>query len=170
MLATIQTQDFIYVCDNHLTDPGFASQVGQAHDGVGASGAKLGLSKEDIAQVKKEWEERQKKKQDRAKEKEKEKDKDKDKQRDIKDASNADGKDSSKSPSPPKSAGPLPSSPADAGSPATKPAHERYTLHRDIFALRLAEHRKRRQAAQAKELAPRLPGAPKANLPPPSLN
>ena len=54
-----------------------------------------------------------------------------------------------------------PPAPAAAASPAPPaPTHQRYTLHRDIFALRLAEHRRRRQAAQAKELAPRLPGAP----------
>ncbi|KAJ7591368.1 AAA-ATPase Vps4-associated protein 1-domain-containing protein [Mycena floridula] len=44
-------------------------------------------------------------------------------------------------------------------SPAT-PSHEKFQLHRDFFAMRLQEHRKRRQTAQAKELAPRFPGVP----------
>jgi hypothetical protein len=48
-------------------------------------------------------------------------------------------------------------------SPPT-PAHQRYTLHRDFFAMRLAEHRKQRQTSQAKALAPRLPGAPRGGL------
>ncbi|KAI0332459.1 DUF1742-domain-containing protein [Cubamyces sp. BRFM 1775] len=147
VLATINTVDFIYTCDTHLSDPGFASQVGASNDGVGAGGAKkLGLSPEEIAKVKEEWEERQKKKTEKAKEKEKEKDKAKD------------GKDI-----------PGSLSPATPPTPPT-PSHQRYTLHRDIFALRLAEHRRRRQTVQAKELVPRLPGAPATPLPsnPPS--
>jgi len=48
--------------------------------------------------------------------------------------------------------------------PASRPTHERYILHRGIFALRVADYRRRRQAAQAKDLAPRLPGAPRSTL------
>ncbi|RPD66695.1 DUF1742-domain-containing protein [Lentinus tigrinus ALCF2SS1-7] len=156
VLATINTVDFLYTCDTHLSDPGFASQVGSTNDGVGAGGAKkMGLSPEEIAKVKAEWEERQKKKTEKAKEKEK--DKDKGKEGDGKDA-----KDDEKKASLPGSFSP----PSATASPApAKPTHQRYTLHRDIFALRLAEHRRRRQAAQAKELAPRLPGAPVTPLP-----
>ncbi|KAI0722182.1 VPS4-associated protein 1 [Cerioporus squamosus] len=150
VLATINTVDFLYTCDTHLSDPGFASQVGSTNDGVGAGGAKkMGLSPEEIAKVKAEWEERQKKKTEKAKEKEK------DKEGDDKDAKDGEKKKSA-----------LPGSltpPSATPAPAT-PTHQRYTLHRDIFALRLAEHRRRRQAAQAKELAPRLPGAPLSPL------
>ena len=68
MLATINTVDFLYTCDTHLSDPGFASQVGTTNDGVGAGGAKkMGLSSEEIAKVKAEWEDRQKKKAEKAK-------------------------------------------------------------------------------------------------------
>ena len=68
--------DFLYTCDTHLSDPGFASQVGNANDGVGAGGAKkMGLSPEEIAKVKAEYEERQKKKAEKAKEKDKDKEK-----------------------------------------------------------------------------------------------
>lgn len=162
VLATINTIDFIYVCTNHLTDPGFASQVGESNDGVGAGGAKkLGVSAEEIAQVKEEWEERQKKKREKAKEKDKEAEKDKDKEQDGKDGKEEtkDGKKTTAS----TSKSPSPSTPS---APPT-PAHQRYTLHRDMFAMRLAEHRRRRQAAQAKELAPRLPSAPRSTLPHP---
>ncbi|KAH9927118.1 VPS4-associated protein 1 [Epithele typhae] len=155
VLATLNTTDFLYTCDTHLADPGFASQVGAVSDGVGAGGAKkMGLSSEEIAKVKAEWEERQKKKADKAKEKEKDKDKDKDDKE-------KDGEDEKKSK-------PSPSlTPATSASPppAPTPTHQRYTLHRDIFALRLAEHRRKRQAAQAKDLAPRFPGAPVGRLP-----
>ncbi|KAI0650152.1 VPS4-associated protein 1 [Trametes meyenii] len=159
VLATINTVDFLYTCDTHLADPGFASQVGTSSDGVGAGGAKMGLSTEEIAKVKSEWEERQKKKAEKAKEKEKEKEKD-DKEKGAVDKES----DSKKVPG---SVSPPSSTPA---APTPTPTHQRYTLHRDIFSLRLAEHRRRRQAVQAKELAPRLPGAPMTPLPssPPS--
>ncbi|PIL36880.1 hypothetical protein GSI_00570 [Ganoderma sinense ZZ0214-1] len=159
VLATINTVDFLYTCDTHLSDPGFASQVGSTNDGVGAGGAKkMGLSPEEIAKVKAEYEERQKKRAEKAKEKEKEKEADKDGKEEEKDAKE------SKKTSTPGAKSPPSSSASPPPAPATS-THQRYTLHRDIFALRLAEHRRRRQAAQAKELAPRLPGAPVTPLP-----
>lgn len=162
MLATIKTVDFIYVCDGHLKDPGFATQVVDTTDNVGGGTAKLGLSTEEIAKVKQEWEERQKKrKQEKEKAKEDEK---KEKEADEKESGKAATKD--KEVEKPKSPGAL--TPPSTTSSPPPPTHERYTLHRDMFALRLAEHRRRRQIAQAKELAPRLPGAPRESLQPPS--
>ena len=80
------------------------------------------------------------------KEKEKEaKDKDKDKDKDKEE-----GKESFKDTKPMSNA-PTPVAPTPV---ARTPTHQRFTLHRDMFALRLSEHRKRRQVAQAKELAP----------------
>ncbi|KAI1789025.1 VPS4-associated protein 1 [Ganoderma leucocontextum] len=156
VLATINTLDFLYTCDTHLSDPGFASQVGSTNDGVGAGGAKkMGLSPEEIAKVKAEYEERQKKRVEKAKEK----GKDKEAEKDGKEDQEKDAKDVKKSSTPGTK-----SAPSSSASPPT-PTHQRYTLHRDIFALRLAEHRRRKQAAQAKELAPRLPGAPATPLP-----
>ncbi|KIP09194.1 hypothetical protein PHLGIDRAFT_60761, partial [Phlebiopsis gigantea 11061_1 CR5-6] len=158
VLATINTVDFIYVCDTHLTDPGFASKIGETGDGVEANGAtKMGLSPEEIAKVKAEWEERQAKKKEKErakeleKEKEKEKEGDKDKSKEDKEGKPKEHKDSA-----------TPSRTSTPATPpaATQPVYQRYSLHRDIFAMRLAEHRKRRQTAQAKELAPRLPRAP----------
>ena len=100
--------------------------------------------------MKAEWEEKQKRKAEMAKEKEagKEKGDDKDSEK-PKD-------ESSKDKTPPKATSPAPS-PAPQ-----KLSHEKYTLHRDMFALRTAEHRRRKQTAQVKELAPRLPGAPRS--------
>lgn len=158
VLATINTVDFLYTCDTHLSDPGFASQVGSSNDGVGAGGAKkMGLSPEEIAKVKAEYEERQKKRVEKAKEKEADKDGKEDQEKDAK-GDKKSSTPSSGTKSPPYSN----ASPSPGPAP---PTHQRYTLHRDMFALRLAEHRRRRQAAQAKELAPRLPGAPVTSLP-----
>ena len=144
VLATAQTVDFIYTCESHLKDPGFASQI------AGDAPSKPGLSAEEIAQVKADWEEKQKRKAEKAKEKEVEKEKGDDK----------DGGKSKDESSKDKST-PKVTSPAPAPTPQ-QPSHEKYALHRDMFALRTAEHRRRKQTAQVKELAPRLPGAPRS--------
>jgi len=153
VLATINTTDFIYTCDTHLTDPGFANPVGESSDG--AEGVrKEGLSSEEIAKVKQEWEDQQKRKKEKEAAKKKEKDDDKEKAKADKDkGEGGEGKDSDKT------ASKVPPTSSTSPPPPT-PTHQRFMLHRDIFALRLSEHRKRRQAAQAKLLAPRLPGAP----------
>lgn len=160
VLATINTVDFIYVCDTHLIDPGFATQDG----GGGADAQKAAATPEEIARVKEEWEERQKKKQEKAKEKakeEKEKEKDKEgKEKDVKESKEGkeeDKKTTSKSPPPTAASG--------SSTPAT-PTHSRYILHRDIYSMRVGDHRRRKQMLQAKALAPRFPGAPKSPLPP----
>jgi hypothetical protein len=111
---------------------------------------KIGISVEEIAKLREEWEEKQRRK----KEKEKEK-ADKDKTADS-EKKEDDGK-SEKSPKVP---GSLPTS----GFLTPRPTHEKYILHRDIFALRVSEHRRRRQTSQVKDLAPRLPGAPSSSL------
>ncbi|KAF8631224.1 hypothetical protein AX15_002555 [Amanita polypyramis BW_CC] len=148
VLATLNTTDFLYTCLAHLTDRGFATPVGEAGDG--AQGArKLGMTPEEIAKVKEEWEEVQKKKAEKEKVKGREETQKGQKVDQKKEDEAGRGQDilKDKEPEP------------DSKSSPTLP-HERYALHRDYFAMRLAEHRKRRQAAQAKELAPRLPTAP----------
>ncbi|KAF9057440.1 VPS4-associated protein 1 [Panaeolus papilionaceus] len=146
VLATINTVDFLYTCPTHLVDPGFASLVSEPK-------ATPAISAEEIAKVKAEWEEKQKKKAEKEKEKEKEKDeKDNSKDKD------SDGEKKVASSSRTSASPALPSS-----APAT-PSHERYALHRDFFAMRQSEHRRRRQTKQAKELAPRLPGAPTSGV------
>jgi len=159
VLATINTTDFLYTCDTHLTDPGFANQVGESTDG--AEGAqKSGLSPEEIAKVKQEWEDQQKRKKEKEEAKKKEKD-DKEKA----DKEKEEGKDTdSKGIEKKTSKVPGGWSPPSATVSSPTPTHQRFTLHRDIFALRLSEHRKRRQVAQAKLLAPRLPGTPQGGF------
>jgi hypothetical protein len=102
--------------------------------------------------VKADWEERQKRKAEKTKEKETEKGKgDDEDSTKLKDESSKD----KTIKTPPKAASPAPP-------PASQqPSHEKYTLHRDIFALRTGEHRRRKQSAQAKDLVPRLPTAPR---------
>ncbi|KAI6035501.1 VPS4-associated protein 1 [Pisolithus orientalis] len=148
VLATVDTTDFLYTCPVHLTDPGFATRV-KDHDNDDTK--KLSASAEEIARVKQEWEEKQKRMREKQKQKQKEeKRKEDDKQKVPEESSTSDKK---------------PEAPG-AGQPTVspRPTHERYVLHRHIFNLRLAEHRKRRQAAQAKTLAPRLPGIPSSTM------
>lgn len=103
--------------------------------------------------MKADWEEKQKRKAEKAKEKEGEEGKGEDKDG-GKPKDDASKDKATKTP-------PKVTSPAPAPAPQ-RPSHEKYALHRDMFALRTAEHRKRRQTAQVKELAPRLPGAPRS--------
>jgi hypothetical protein len=108
------------------------------------------VSKEEIARIKAEWEA----KEARKKEKEKEKDsKDKSGGKDGADEAEMveSGKKGAKSPSPSGTTSPT---------AAATPTHKRYSLHRDFFAMRQAEHRRKRQTKQTQELVPRLPGAP----------
>jgi hypothetical protein len=147
VLATIDTSDFLYTCAIHLSDHGFATRVLEPE-----SENKIGISVEEIAKLREEWEEKQRRKKEKEKEKEKT---DKDKTTDG-EKKEDDGK-SEKSPKVP---GSLPTS----GFLTPRPTHEKYILHRDIFALRVSEHRRRRQTSQVKDLAPRLPGAPSSSL------
>ena len=120
------------------------------------------MSKEEIARVKAEWE---------AKEAARKKAKEKKNGGGGKDASagngegekegGGSGKNGSKSPSPPIPGG-VSSPSTGAGSGAATPTHKRYSLHRDFYAMRQAEHRRKRQTKQMQELAPRLPGAPRS--------
>ncbi|KAG2051350.1 DUF1742-domain-containing protein [Suillus hirtellus] len=144
VLATIDTSDFLYTCTIHLSDHGFATRVLELE-----SENKIGISVEEIAKLREEWEEKQRRKQEKEKV-------DKDKPADEGEKKEDDGK-SGKSSKAPVS---LPKS----GSLSPRPTHEKYILHRDIFALRVSEHRRRRQTSQAKDLAPRLPGAPSSSL------
>ncbi|KAF9468896.1 hypothetical protein BDZ94DRAFT_1244858 [Collybia nuda] len=114
----------------------------------------MGLSDDEIAKIKKEWEQKQQAKLEKEKEAEREKEKDKEKKEsDTKNEDKDKGTKIVESESP--------RTPVSTSTPTpSTPAHERYALHRDFFAMRQGEHRKRRQVTQAKELAPRLPGAP----------
>ncbi len=93
-------------------------------------------------------------KQRRKAEKEKEqKEKEKEKEKETEDKSKSDGsKDSEKEKT--KEKRPAVPSPSVSSSPA--PSHPQYVLHRDFFDMRQRLHRKKRQAAQAREIAPLL--------------
>ncbi|KIY72931.1 DUF1742-domain-containing protein [Cylindrobasidium torrendii FP15055 ss-10] len=144
VLATVNTVDFIYSCESHLKDRGFATQIQDEQ-------AKPAVSADEIARVKAEYEE----KQQRKKEKEEEK----------KRAKESEGKEEGKKDeetAKTKSPTPTPTSPSPSQTPSA--THQKYSLHRDYFTMRQDEHRRKRQAAQAKELAPRLPGAPRGAI------
>lgn len=149
VLATVDVVDFLYTCDNHLSDPGFATVVA-------AEPSKSQISAEEIERVKKEYEEKQKaKKEKEAQKKEKEKEKEKEKDGNDKGAD-------AKTAAVPKKSTPSAATPTPP-TPAT-PSHQKYVLHRQIFQMRLDEHKKRRQAKEVKEVAPRFPIAPRSSV------
>jgi len=130
-------------------DGGFATRIEVLKEDATKETKKV--TDEEIKRVKEEWEERQRKKKEKeAAEKEKTKDNGKEKEKEQETSV------SPKSPPPPPAPIPVPGS-----SGGTKPTHERYVLHRDVWAMRLAEHKKRRQSSAVKEVAPRLPVAPR---------
>ncbi|KAH0840097.1 DUF1742-domain-containing protein [Lanmaoa asiatica] len=167
VLATIDTADFLYTCPVHLTDRGFATRAPDPEP----EPKKPSISPEEIAKVKQEWEAKQHPNKDKVQGKEggqvdgDEKNGTDGVQKDAEKKegdgeTKADGRQEKK-----KSANTvlIPSA-SPSEEPISRPTHERYVLHRDIFALRTADHRRRRQAAQTKDLAPRLPGAPRTSL------
>ncbi|KDQ07732.1 hypothetical protein BOTBODRAFT_38528 [Botryobasidium botryosum FD-172 SS1] len=145
VLATINNTDFLYTCATHLTDPGFATPLPSETPK---------LSEEELKRIKEEWEQKQKRKNEAKKKQEEGKSQDADK---------ADKGDKEKGKaSPPGGSAPVSPSPP----PTSKPQHARFVLHREVFAMRQAEHRKKRQTSQIKEVAPRLPGAPRGYINP----
>ncbi|KAG8218816.1 DUF1742-domain-containing protein [Butyriboletus roseoflavus] len=164
VLATIDTADFLYTCPVHLTDRGFATRVPDPDP----EPKKQLVSPEEVAKVKREWEEKQRQKKDKGggqvdgdgKNAAGGVHKDAEGKEAGEAGTDTDGKQEKK----PANAVLIPSA-SPSEEPTSRPKHERYVLHRDIFALRTADHRRRRQAAQTKDLAPRLPGAPRSSLP-----
>lgn len=128
---------YCFIC-SWYSDPGFATQLGESSDPVGAPGAKkMGLSTEEIAKIKEEWELKQRLKKDKA---------DKSKASTSTDDTSKDG-DSEKEKKSSTPTSPLPGSLPVSGTStpnSAKPTHLRYSLHRDFFAMRLGEHRKRK--------------------------
>ncbi|KAL5488304.1 hypothetical protein ACEPAI_6412 [Sanghuangporus weigelae] len=155
VLATKDSVDFFYTCDGHLKDAGFASLIGESGDSL-AGARKLGVSDEEIQKIKEEYERRQQKKREKVdKEKDKSDDKGKDDSKEETEGEKAKAKNTTSS-----SPAQAPSQSSGTSTPTV--SHQRYVLHRDIFAMRLGVHRKRRQVAKAKEVAPRLPSVPRA--------
>jgi hypothetical protein len=114
------------------------------------------VSKEEIARVKAEWEAKEARKKD--------KDKDGKAKGGGKDAEGEAGNEEEGGKKGAKSPSPSGSSTAAGSGAATPTTHKRYSLHRDFFAMRQAEHRRKRQTKQTQELAPRLPGAPHGSI------
>jgi hypothetical protein len=134
--------DWLYTCDTHLIDPGFATLV--AEPAPAGPTPKPAPSEEELKKIREEWEERQKKKKYAAataaanKNEETKKD---------------DAKAEVKKP------------PAQLfASPNAEPTHQKYTLHRQIFAMRVNALKKKQQASQAKAVAPRLPIVPRGGV------
>ena len=155
-LATIHAVDFIYTCDSHLSDTGFATEIVDSNGSKQKEGGGS-VSPEEIARIKAEWEAKE------ARKKKKDKDKDKDKETAAADGGSGEGKKGDEGKD---KAAPSPSSvPGTPSSPSvTIPTYKRYSLHRDFYAMRQAEHRRRKKTTQMQELAPRLPGAPQGSL------
>ncbi|CUA70230.1 hypothetical protein RSOLAG22IIIB_00581 [Rhizoctonia solani] len=128
--------DFIYTCDTHLSDPGFATLQAPAASPTPSASA------EEIAKIKAEWEAKQKKKQEQA-EKEKEGEKEGEKKDGEKD----------------KIVSPKAVSPSPVASGTATPKHDKYVLHRQFYTMRLTEHRRRRQQKEVDTLAPKLSGS-----------
>ncbi|CAE6391726.1 unnamed protein product [Rhizoctonia solani] len=138
VLSTQPVLDFIYTCNTHLSDSEFATLQAPAPSPTPSASA------EEIAKIKAEWEAKQKKKQEQA-------EKDKKEGEDKKDDEKKDGEKE-------KAVSPKPTSPAPAASGTTTPKHDKYVLHRQIYTMRLTEHRRRRQQKEVDALAPKLSG------------
>lgn len=154
-------QDFLYTCDAHLTDPGFATAVEPE-----PTSGKVALSEEELNKIKNDWEESQRRKREKeanaAKEKEKEKEKEKDKGwlGWMSGGSNNASASTSSGDAATSSAKKTPPAALFASPNSTPAAHQKFILNRQIFAMRQTELRKKRQTSQVKALAPRLPGVP----------
>ncbi|KAM0754087.1 DUF1742-domain-containing protein [Meredithblackwellia eburnea MCA 4105] len=179
-LANAEVSDFIYVCNSHLADPGFARpapNVGSSSPSSsppaspGVSGA---VSQAEIDKVKAEYEERQRKKKEAKEEKEKEDAKDKEKDKTWL-ATGISGLSMLASTTKDLVA-PLYQAPAASSAPASPTltaaqiaANSKvFILHRDIFRMRCDEKKKIWQAKEAKERAKQLslPSVPKTGFPP----
>ena len=108
---------------------------------------KPALNEEELKKIKEEWEERQKKKKEAA----------------AAAAANKDGETKKDDAKPAAMENKKP--PAQLfTSPNAEPTHQKYTLHRQIFAMRVNALKKKQQASQAKAIAPRLPIVPRGGV------
>lgn len=142
VLATAGTVDFVYTCTTHLTDPGFATPVPVP---VAPTPVKPKLTEAEIKKVADEWKEKQRLKAEKAKSKE----------------ANTTAEGGTTTDSTSTSTPPAPPTPVTPPAPPA-PSHPQFILHRQIFAMRQAEHRKKRQATRVKQVAPQLPSVPQS--------
>lgn len=89
----------------------------------------------------------------------KKKDNEKDKEKGEKDAGKKpDDGEKIKSPSS------TPASPSSTSATAAAPSHKKYALHRQIWDMRRAEHKRKDQSSKAKEVGKGLPQVPRGNF------
>ena len=173
---SIPQADFFYVCASHLDDRHFATKIAPtAAKGAAKTTQESRLpdqvSQSEIERIKKEYDERQRQKQQKQKQQaegtdeEEKKKKQKEEEEKKKGSSWFSGLSALLD---------SPAADAPAGDKATTPSstatvtaaaggsHERYTLHRDFYQMRLEAHKKREAVRRAKDL--NLPPAPKTSL------
>ncbi|WVR04923.1 hypothetical protein IAU60_001935 [Kwoniella sp. DSM 27419] len=146
VLATLTTDDFVYTCEGHLSDP--ASPIAPVIPPVATP------SPEDIKRVVSEYQARE------ARKKGKEDDKGGgSKKGGSEDGGSKEGKGSA-SPAPT----PTPTAAATSPPSAAAPTHKKYQLHRHIFEMRRAEQRKKEQGVKAREVSRGLPQVPRTGF------
>lgn len=170
VLSTIKTEDFLYTCDGHLTDPWVdLVRSSVANDPAACTSTyavvstyaltrlsatlipptSTGPSPEDIKKVIADYHVREAKKAEAAKEKDKDNDK----------AKEADkGKDEKKDPKE-KTTGPSVSPSIPVASPPA--SHRKFALHRQVFDMRRNEMKRREQTVKAKEMGKGMPQVPR---------
>ncbi|ORX39579.1 VPS4-associated protein 1 [Kockovaella imperatae] len=152
VLATLKTEDFLYTCDGHLSDPGFASPIAPPPSNSGPS-------PEDIRKVIADYHAREAKKASPT-------------EKDAKESpqgskNDTEGKDKSKSVNPGAEKSPahsvdlsnMSNLPVSTASPPS--THRKYALHRQIFDMRRAEIKRKEQGVKAKEVSKGLPQVPR---------
>ena len=147
-----------------MTDPGFATAV-EPEPTTG----KVVLGEDELKRIKEEWEETQRRKREKEENAAKEKEKEKEKEKGDKGwlgwmaggsnnaSTSTSGTDTSGT-----SAKKTPPAALFASPNSTPAAHQKFILNRQIFAMRQAELRKKRQVSRVNAVAPRLPGVPRS--------
>ncbi|KAL1406114.1 hypothetical protein Q8F55_007797 [Vanrija albida] len=167
VLATLKAEDYLYTCDGHLGDVGFATALASPAPGPSA---------DDIRKVVAEYGAREARKAEKKDGEDKDKDKDKASAFSLGGIASGiaggvgavasgvgsavgltggDEKDEAKAPTPPITAN-IPSSSA--------PSHKKYALHRSIFEARRADLIRKQQTARAKEVSKGLPQVPRGSF------
>ncbi|OCF44735.1 hypothetical protein I317_01425 [Kwoniella heveanensis CBS 569] len=147
VLSTLKTEDFLYTCDGHLTDP--ASPIAPS------AAATTGPTADDIKKVISDYHSREARKANKDKDKDQSKDGDGEKDRDKDGAKKNLGSPSTSTPS-------TPTVPVASTPPV--PTHKKFALHRHIFEMRKTELRRKEQGAKAKEVSKGMPQVPRTSF------
>ncbi|KAK1526796.1 hypothetical protein CPAR01_13324 [Colletotrichum paranaense] len=148
VLVAPENKDFFYVCPSHLKDKNFCSPI---IDKEAVEAKKKKALEDEVARVKKEYEDKQKKKKEKEeKDKEKEKDKDKEKEKDKDDKKTEDEKKED-------------SNGTETPSPAAEEEPRVFALQKNFFGARLEKKRqmeiakRNRERLQQPNLFPSVP-------------